>query len=237
MSTAPIIEARGLTKRFGPWTALQPIDVKVAAGASLGLVGPNGAGKTTLLRLLAGLSRPTRGTLRIGAAGGDRRERRRRIGFVGHETFLYPALSARENLVLAGRLFGLDAPAARAAALLAQLELEAAADRPVATFSRGMAQRAAIGRALVHGPDVLLLDEPFTGLDVRAAGIVEALLVSLREDGHTLVLSGHDLHRTSRLATSGLLLVSGRAWEIDAAILGDPDRLEAHYRGETERGA
>jgi heme exporter protein A len=234
VNDAAVIAARGLSKRFGPWTALHPLDLDVARGEALALLGPNGAGKTTLLRLLAGLARPSHGSVRVGPAQDDRRERRRRIGLVGHDTFLYPALTARENLTFAGRLFGLPEPEARAEALLGQLELQRAADRPIGTFSRGMAQRAAIGRALVHDPDVLLLDEPFTGLDVRAAAIVEDLLAEIRKGGRTLVLSGHDLRRVSRLATSGLLLDNGRAGALDAAVLADPDRLEAHYQRSTE---
>jgi heme exporter protein A len=234
MTSGPaVIEARGLAKRFGAWAALHPLDLDVARGETLALLGPNGAGKTTLLRLLAGLARPSRGTVRVGPAGDDRRARRRRVGLVGHSTFLYPALTARENMVLAGRLFGLEAPEERAASLLERLELRAAADRPVGDFSRGMAQRASIGRALMHDPDVLLLDEPFTGLDVRAATIVEELIDALREAAHTLVLSGHDLRRVCRLATSALLLDRGRAQPVDASLLTDAERLETHYRAAT----
>ena len=234
MSDAAVIEARGLSKRFGPWTALHPLDLDVARGEALALLGPNGAGKTTLLRLLAGLARPSGGTVRVGSVADDQRERRRRIGLVGHETFLYAALTAAENLTFAGKLFGLPEPEARASEILGQLELQRAADRPVATFSRGMAQRAAIGRALVHDPDVLLLDEPFTGLDVRAAGIVEDLLTQFRSSGRTLVLSGHDLQRSSRLATSGLLIDRGHARSLDADLLANAERLEAHYRSATD---
>jgi len=231
---AAVIEARGLSKRFGPWTALHPLDLDVSEGQALALLGPNGAGKTTLLRLLAGLARPSGGTVRVGSEAADRRERRRRIGLVGHETFLYPALTAAENLTFAGKLFGVLDPATRAAELLDQLELGRAADRPVGNFSRGMAQRTAIGRALVHDPDVLLLDEPFTGLDVRAATIVEELLSVFRAGGRTLVLSGHDLRRISRLATAGLLIDRGRARALDAALLSDAEELEAHYRRATD---
>jgi heme exporter protein A len=234
VNATAVIEAHGLSKRFGPWTALHPLDLEVTPGQALALLGPNGAGKTTLLRLLAGLARPSGGRVRVGAAEDDRRERRRRVGMIGHETFLYPALTAAENLAFAGRLFGLPDPEARAAELLGQLELRRAAHRPVGTFSRGMAQRAAIGRALVHDPEVLLLDEPFTGLDVRAGTIVEELLGELRDGGRTLVLSGHDLRRVARLATSGLLLDQGHARTVEPATLADPERLEAHYRSATD---
>lgn len=228
------IEARGVTRRFGPWIALQPTDLAVEEGALLVLLGPNGAGKTTLLRLLAGLSRPSGGSLRVGSHGRDRRARRAAVGLVAHATFLYPALSARENLELAGRLFGVPRPSERADELLARLELCGAADRRVGTFSRGMGQRLAVARALVHEPRVLLLDEPFAGLDARAVEIVEALLRSLHAEGRTLVLAEHDLPRAARLATRGLLLRRGCAEPIPPPALRDPEALAAHYRRCTE---
>jgi heme exporter protein A len=232
--TASVIAARGLTKRFGPWTALHALDLEVAEGTLLAVIGPNGAGKTTLLRLLGGLARPSAGALRVGAVGGDRRDQRRRVGLVAHATLLYPALTARENLVFAGRLFGVADPSARADALLSRLELVAFAERRAGTFSRGMGQRLAIARSLVHDPPVLLLDEPFSGLDTRAAELVEGLLVGLHGEGRTLVLSDHDLARAGRLATAGVLLRSGRGEALPAELMGDPAGLIAHYRGATE---
>jgi heme exporter protein A len=220
------VAARGLAKRFGPVVALHPLDFDLARGGVLAVLGPNGAGKTTLLRLLAGLARPSAGAVALGDAGGDRRARRARVGFVGHATMLYGALSARENLVFAGRLFGVRDPARRAGELLDRFELDAAADRPVASVSRGTAQRAALARALVHDPELLLLDEPWTGLDARAAALLEALLRDLA-GSRTLVLSSHDLARAARLASDAILLVAGRGRPLDAALLRDPARLSA----------
>lgn len=223
---AAAIEARGLSRRFGPLVALHPLDLGVPAGCVLAVVGPNGAGKSTLLRLLAGLGRPSAGSLAIGGAGGDRRARRARVGLVAHATLLYPALTARENLRFAGRLFGVADPAARAAELLAAFELEAVADRAVGTISRGTAQRVAIARALAHDPPVLLLDEPFTGLDPRAAERLERLVQALR-GRHTVVLASHDLPRAARLADQGLLLVAGHGRALEPAALRDPAALAA----------
>ena len=226
MSGPAAIEARGLARRFGPVVALHPLDLDVPAGRVLAVVGANGAGKSTLIRLLAGLGRPTAGHVTIGGAGGDRRARRARVGLVAHATLLYPALTARENLVFAGRLYGVADPAARACELLGAFELDPVADRAVGTFSRGTALRDASARALVHDPAVLLLDEPFTGLDVRAAELLERLVDGLR-GRHTVVLSSHDLPRAARLANQGLALAAGRGRALDAATLADPEALAA----------
>ena len=207
---APAIAVRGLEKRFGYAVALAGVDLAVPAGRSLALLGANGAGKSTLLRLLAGLSRPSAGTVEIEGRPADARAARARIGLVGHATFLYPALSARENLVFAARLHGVAAPAARAQALLEEAGLAEVADRPVAGFSRGMAQRVAIARGLVHDPPLLLLDEPFTGLDRRSAERLAARLARLRELGRTLLIATHDSAAAARLADAAIVLARGR---------------------------
>ena len=203
------IEAEGLEKRFGPIAALQPLDLSVRAGTSLAVVGPNGAGKTTLLRLLAGLARPSAGRLQVGPADPDRRRRRAGVGYLGHATLLYPALSARENLVFTGRLHGVADPDARAAELLEAHGLTGFGDRRVSGFSRGMAQRVAIARALVHEPPLLLLDEPFTGLDPDAADALAARLAGLHAGGRTVVLVTHGLGRATAFAERVVVLRRG----------------------------
>jgi len=226
------IEARGLARRFGALVALHPLDLDVAPGRVLAVLGPNGAGKSTLIRLLSGLARPSAGHVAIGAPAADRRARRARVGLLAHETLLYPALTARENLRFAGRLYGVADPAARADALLQRFELGGVAERRVGTFSRGTAQRVAIARALVHEPAALLLDEPFSGLDERAAEGLEELVRGLA--GHcTVVLTSHDLPRAARLADQVLLLSGGRGRELPAALLRDPVGLAAAVRQAT----
>jgi heme exporter protein A len=220
------IEARGLTRRFGPLVALHPLDLDVPAGRLLAVVGPNGAGKSTLIRLLAGLGRPSAGRLAVGGDGGDRRARRARVGLVAHATLLYPTLTARENLEFAGQLYAVADARRRAAELLARFELEPVADRRVGGFSRGTAQRVAIARALVHEPPLLLLDEPFSGLDPRAAALLESLVRSLG-GRHTVVFTSHDLPLAARLGEEGLLLVGGRGRLLERAVLKDPAALGA----------
>ncbi len=228
----PAIVARGLEKRFGAAVALRPLDLEVAAGELVVVLGPNGAGKTTLLRMLAGLSRPSAGHLEVGAdgSGGDRRARRRGVGLVAHASLLYPALTARENLVLAGRLFGVPDAEGRADALLAEAELEACASQRAGALSRGLAQRVAIARALVHDPPILLLDEPFSGLDPRAAEALEARLAGLHRAGRTIVASTHDLERAASLADRALLLVRGFAALLPREVARSRAALEERYR-------
>jgi heme exporter protein A len=204
--------AQGLEKRFGAVTALRGIDLELQAGLALAVLGPNGAGKSTLLRILAGLSRPTAGHLEIdGRSRGHTTasELRSRVGFVGHSTFLYPELTARENLVFVGRMYGIANPGTRADQLLEEEGLSEVANRRAGTFSRGMAQRLSIARALVHDPSLVLLDEPFTGLDRRSADRLGARLTRLRDAGHTLVLVTHEVRQAGEIANRAVVMARG----------------------------
>ena len=221
------LRTRGLAKRFGPLVALHPLDLELAPGSALAVVGPNGAGKSTLLRLLAGLTRPSAGTIELAGAARGRALRRRAVGLVGHATFLAPTLTTRENLLLAARLYGLDAPAERAARALAQAELEAVADRRAGALSRGLAQRAAIARALLHDPRLVLLDEPWTGLDARSAALLSGRLAAEKRAGRTLLVSSHDSARLVGLADRALVLARGRAAPLEAGALGSDAAIAA----------
>lgn len=233
MSEALIV-ARGLEKRFGPVRALRGLDLEVGAGSTLAVIGPNGAGKSTLLRLLSGLTRPSGGTLRVGRDGGDRRSRRGHVGLIAHASFLYPALTARENLILAARLYGVANPAERANALLEEQELTGVAERRAGGFSRGMSQRLSIARGLVHDPEIILLDEPFSGLDPRAASRLAERLGALRTAHRTVVLVTHDLARAAELADEILLLVRGDSVALPSRAGRDAATLERHYREAVE---
>lgn len=197
-ATAAVISVRGLTKRFGPVTALDGIDLDVRRGETLAVLGPNGAGKSTLLRLLAGLSAPTGGELELGVE-------RAAIGFVGHEPLVYRELTALENLELYGRLYRVPERRERIGMLLERFGLWEARHQRVATYSQGMRQRLALSRALLHDPELLLLDEPFAGLDREGADLLDEELSELARS-RTLVVSSHQPERVAALATVRLEL-------------------------------
>jgi heme exporter protein A len=233
--TGAAISAQGLAKRFGRAVALAGLDLEVEAGCSLAVLGPNGAGKSTLLRLIAGLTRPTAGTLTIDGENTQRRAVRARVGYIGHATLLYPALTARENLIFAGRLHGVQEPGRRADALLEEEGLSRVAGREVGGFSRGMAQRVAIARGLVHDPAIVLLDEPFTGLDRSAAERLTRRLETLRDGGSTLVLVTHEIARAARLADSTIVLERGRVVHESRGV-SDAAGLERAYEEAVDAG-
>ena len=227
------LAARGATKRFGRAAALRDVDLEVDAGRCLAVLGPNGAGKSTLLRLFAGLARPTEGAVEIDGRAATHREARARVGYLGHATLLSPQLSVRENLVYAARLYGVASPSERAAELIAAEALDKFAETRAAALSRGQAQRVAIARALVHRPALLLLDEPFTGLDRGASARLSDRLAQLRSERHTCVLVTHVLEPVRALADTALVLDAGRAtWQGDAT----GEALEAALAAALDRG-
>ncbi|MFT5697043.1 MAG: heme exporter protein A [Myxococcota bacterium] len=202
------------------------------------ILGPNGAGKTTLLRILAGLSDPTRGDVTIKQNNGENtppRKARAAIGYVGHATLLYPELTAAENLIFAAKLYGIARPAARAAQLLEEEGLADAADRRAGSFSRGMAQRLSIARARVHDPRIVLLDEPFTGLDRRAADRLAARLEAMRGASRALVLITHDMRLAADLADHADVLVHGKVVDRIAGANITQAALEASLLEEGDR--
>jgi heme exporter protein A len=222
----PALRAAALGKRFGRAVALDGLDLELAPGTSLAVLGPNGAGKSTLLRLIAGLARPSSGSITLGGVDAHRPRARAQVGFIGHASLLYGTLSARENLLFAARVQGVADAAGRARQLLEAFDLVRAADLPVAGFSRGMAQRLAIARGLVHDPPVLLLDEPFSGLDPRAAARLAARLAQLREARRTLVLVTHEPRRAAELAQRAIVLAAGRVVFASGDGGVDADALE-----------
>ena len=212
------IAARGVERRFGPVRALRGVDLDVACGETLAIFGSNGAGKTTLLRILAGLLRTSAGTIRVlGQSVPGDAPLRRRLGVVAHEPFVYPDLSAAENLSYYARLYRVSQ--ARVEALLAEVGLSDAAARPARTYSRGMLQRLSLARAVLHDPELLLLDEPFSGLDATGAEVLAAVLARLRAAGATVVLTTHDFERGLAAASAAAVLHRGRvAWRADAKL-------------------
>ena len=210
------LRGTSVAKRFGRVAALRGIDFEIAPGEAVAILGANGAGKSTLLRILAGLSRVSQGDFDSIQEANDgtatplpREQLRGQVGYVGHATLLYGELSAAENLEFAARLAGAPPVANAIPELLETVGLADVAQRHAGTFSRGMAQRLAIARAVVHEPSVLLLDEPFTGLDEVSAERLSAQLASLRAGGRSLVVVTHDPRRAVELADRALVLHRG----------------------------
>ena len=205
-----MIEAQGLTKSFGPRTALAGVDLSIEAGEFVTLVGPNGAGKTTLLRILATLTRPTSGAVRIAGLNptNDGEQARIHIGFLSHRTILYDDLTAEQNLRFYARMYDLSDADARIDDLLDRVNLALRRRDLVHTFSRGMKQRLALARALLHRPKVLLLDEPYTGLDPQVSDVLTHLLLELSGEGCTVLLTTHNFGRG--LATGQRIIVLNR---------------------------
>lgn len=207
------IEARGLVKQFGNRRGLDGVDLALPQGAFLSIFGPNGAGKTTLLRELALLARPTRGSLSmLGVDALEEPERLRgRVGLISHRSMLYGDLTAYENLAFFASLYGIEGAAARERTeeLLRLVELDHRRNDCARTFSRGMQQRLSIARALVNDPAIVLLDEPYSGLDPHAAELFDQLIGRVRK-GRTFVMVSHDLDKGFDLCTHALVLARGR---------------------------
>jgi heme exporter protein A len=198
-----MIEVRKLVKRFGLKTVLRGLDFKVQEGEFVALLGPNGAGKTTFLRILASLSRPSLGEIRIAgyALPAQAAAVRRRLGVVSHMPLLYGDLTAEENLRFFGRMYDVEHLDQRIAEVLELVGLAARRRDLVRTFSRGMQQRLAIGRAVLHDPEVMLFDEPHTGLDQDACDMLDKVLRDVAARGRTVVMTSHDLARVEDLAS------------------------------------
>jgi len=217
-----------VSRHFGRRRAVSRVSFTARAGAILGLLGPNGAGKSTLLGMLATLLRPTSGSIRFGSVDlrADGAGLRGRIGILGHDLFLYPELTALENLAF---FAGLYRRADAAAVALRALEQAGLADRArdqVTSFSRGMRQRVALERALIHEPRLALLDEPFTGLDDASAAALVRRLGTLREGGTIVILATHDLDLAEGLLDEAVFLRDGRV----VTAVSRPERLRATYR-------
>jgi heme exporter protein A len=226
----PLLAATGLVRAFGARRAVDDLSFSLAAGECLALFGPNGAGKTTALRCCAGLLKPTAGGVAIAGVRLPAPGARGRVGLVSHRTMLYDALTARENVRFAARLHGVaDAESAVTRALEA-LRVADRADVAVRALSQGLRQRVAIARAIVHAPDVLLADEPYSGLDAQGAAALTALLHERRAAGAAIVLVTHHLHEGLALATQAAILRAGRLARLEPAAGLDPARYAAEYR-------
>ncbi len=207
-----MIIVKKLTKRFGPKTVLRSLDFEVESGEFVALLGPNGAGKTTFLRILASLSRPLLGKVQIAGyqLPGQAAAVRQRLGVVSHFPLLYGDLTAEENLRFYGRMYAVANLDERIGTVLEMVGLEKRKRDLVRTFSRGMQQRLAIGRAVLHDPEVMLFDEPHTGLDQDACAMLDTVLKEVAARGRTVVMTSHDLARTADLASRFDVLSRGK---------------------------
>jgi len=204
------LEIDGVFKYYGDFPALRNVAFRVEQGAVVALLGRNGAGKTTLLRIVAGLSKASQGAVRIYGADAREQATRRRIGVLGHGISLYDELTAAENLEMFARLYSLPDAKRRAEEMLERIGLARVRDGLVREFSRGMRQRLAVGRAFLHDPEVLLLDEPFTALDDRAIAVLQTMLAEARARGCTILMSTHQLREALELATHVAFLQRGQ---------------------------
>ena len=230
------LEAIGLVRTFGGLRAVDGVSFQLQPGELLTVFGPNGAGKTTLLRMLGGVMKPTSGHVLVAGAPADGtgREWRHRVGVVSHQSLLYGQLTTEENLRFYGRLFGLTDLETRIPERLASLGLSDRARTPVRDLSRGLKQRVALTRALLHDPEVVLLDEPYTGLDPHASAVLREQLASLKDGRRTVVLVTHNLKQGLELSDRVAIQVQGRFSSVMDSESLDLARLEASYQAAVE---
>ncbi|MEI6289863.1 MAG: heme ABC exporter ATP-binding protein CcmA [Chloroflexota bacterium] len=227
-----MIEVKNLVKRFGLKTVLRKVDFIASPGEFVVLLGPNGAGKTTFLRILSSLSRPSLGLVNVAGftLPGQSAAVRQRLGVVSHMPLLYEDLSADENLQFFGRMYNIDNLSPRISVVLDLIGLSHRRKDLVRTFSRGMQQRLAIGRAVLHDPEVMLFDEPYTGLDQDASEMLDGVLKNVAAAGRTVVMTSHDLARAEELGTRFDILTRGVITaSASKAELGDGNLL-AFYK-------
>ncbi|MEO8908951.1 MAG: heme ABC exporter ATP-binding protein CcmA [Gemmatimonadaceae bacterium] len=230
-SPAPIVEVGDLTRSFGHTRAVDGVTFSLAPGECLALFGPNGAGKTTLLRILAGLLKPSSGAALVsGVSLPAGAEVRSRVGLISHHTLLYEALSPRENVAFAAKLYSVRDAAMRAEESLRRMSMMDWADAPVRSLSRGMQQRVSIARAMVHAPQLVLADEPYSGLDDSGARALTALLQELRSSGTAIIIVTHNLAEGLSIATHAAVMRRGRFARYDRRSDVDAASYSEIYR-------
>ncbi|MDO9556387.1 MAG: ABC transporter ATP-binding protein [Coriobacteriia bacterium] len=235
--TGRALEVQGLTRAFGVRKALDGVEFELPDGAFLSIFGPNGAGKTTLVKILTTLLNPSAGTAKVCGLDvvTDAVELRHRIGLISHNPLLYPDLTAEENLLFFAEMYGIPQATERVRDLLESVELDHRRLDITRTFSRGMLQRLSIARALLHKPDILFLDEPYSGLDPHAMDILDSLIAQIRGD-HTFVMISHDLTKGLELCSHALILANGRVVLFDEKDAIDEGAFRETYRSTVGMG-
>ncbi len=236
-TTNNALEVRELSRTFGARKALDKVSFELPKGSFLSIFGPNGAGKSTLLKVLSTLTAPSKGTalvlgLDVVAEAVPLREK---MGFISHNPLLYPDLPAEENLEFFAEIYCLENPKERIRELLVAVELDHRRLDLVRTFSRGMLQRLSIARALLHSPEIIFLDEPYSGLDPHAMDILDSLIAQIREQ-HTFVMVSHDLSKGLELCSHALILAKGGVVLFDERENIDADEFAATYRATVGMG-
>lgn len=227
----PVVATENLTRTFGSRRAVDGVSISIGSGEVLALFGPNGAGKTTLLRMVGGILKPSAGRASVGGVklpGGH--DVRRRIGIISHHSLLYDALTARENVEFAARLYGVKDPRAKAEASLDAIQILDRAETPVRALSRGMRQRVSVARAIVHDPDVVLADEPFTGLDIVGSKALSSLLTNLRNRGAALIVVTHNVDEGLSLSTTAAIMSAGRIVRMEPRSGIEPSSFAKQYQ-------
>lgn len=233
------IELSQVTRQYGSVRALDRLDLTIASGSATALMGPNGAGKTTVLKLCATLLAPNSGSIRVGGLDPTRDGAavRARTALLGHESHLYNDLTAEENLTFTARLHGIPDARRRIDEALSRIGLRAVARRPVRTFSRGMQQRCALARVLLQRPEVLLLDEPATGLDAEARETFYAIVRELRRGGTTMLVTTHDVAECLALCDTAVILAGGRVSWSGPVAPADATTLQQRLRAPSAAGS
>ncbi len=231
------LEVRELSRTFGARKALDNVSIELPRGSFLSIFGPNGAGKSTLLNVLSTLTVPSKGEVRVlgNHVVEDAVPLREKIGFISHNPLLYPDLTAGENLEFFAELYCIEDPEKRISELLAAVELDHRRLDLVRTFSRGMTQRLSIARALLPEPEIIFLDEPYSGLDPHAMDILDGLIAQIRER-HTFVMVSHDLQKGLELCSHALILAKGKVVLFQEKEFIDESEFAATYRGTVGMG-
>ncbi|MFN7253322.1 MAG: heme ABC exporter ATP-binding protein CcmA [Anaerobacillus sp.] len=226
-----MIETKGLIKTIGDKMVLRGINLSIKKGESVAILGPNGAGKSTILKIISGLIKATSGEVLIDGITlkRDSYDQKRKIGFLAHNSFLYDHLTPLENLIFFGKLYGVENVEEKAKQLVADVGLSFFIHDPIRSFSRGMLQRIAIARAIIHDPEILLFDEPHTGLDQHAIKLLNEVIMNMKAKGSTIVMVTHDFHQAVETCDRVIIFKNGKLVEDISNVANNLELVNAKY--------